>query len=172
MYRLHAQVKVYDLWLLNDSKTCLFFLTDSDDDDELPLNPDGRPYKDDNIGPAFLRRKSAFSWEEIAKILLREYDKEQVCLSQPIDFSNNVSLLLDHSKFQNENDIMCDNMGVWKHTGSPKICFTLSDEISDISECNTNNTGGGSKVYTLKQVYYRNTYSGDIRKIISTVYGK
>ena len=140
-------MKVYDLWLLNDSKTCLFFLSDSDGDNE-------------------------FSWEEIAKILLRKYDKKQVCLSQPMNVSNNVSFLLDHSKFQNESDIMCDNMGVWKHTGSPKICFTLSDETSDISKCNTNNTGEGSKVYTLKRVYYRNTSSGDVRKIVSTVYGK
>ena len=61
-------MKVFDLWLLNDSKACLFFLSDSDGEDELPLNPDGRPYRDDVS--VFLRRKSAFSWEEIAKILL------------------------------------------------------------------------------------------------------
>ena len=67
---------------------------------------------------------------------------------------------------------MCDNMGVWKHTRSPKICFILSDEASNISKCNTNNSGEGSKVYTLKQVYYRNTSSGDVCKIVSTVYGK
>ena len=165
-------MKVYNLWLLNDLKTCLFFLSDIDGDDELSLNPDGRPYKNDVSVPVFLRIKSAFSWEEITKILLRKYDKEQVCLSQRIIVSNNISFLLDHSKFQNESDIMCDNMGVWKHTGSPKICFTLSDETSDISKCNTNNTGEGSKVYTLKRVYYRNTSSGDVRKIVSTVYGK
>ena len=105
-------MKVHDLWLLNDSKTDLLFLSDSDGDDELPLNSDGKPYKDDVSIPVFLRRKSAFSWEEIAKILLRKYDKEQVCLSQSINVSNNVSFLLDHSKFQNESDIMCDNMGV------------------------------------------------------------
>ena len=102
-----------------------FFLSGSDGDDELPLNPDGRPYKDDVSVPVFIRCKSAFSWEEIAKILLRKYDKEQVCLSQPINVGNNVLFQLDHSKFQNESDIMCDNMGVPKHTGSPKICFTL-----------------------------------------------
>ena len=56
-------------------------------------------------------------------------------------------------------------MGAWKHTGSPKICFTLSDKTSNISKCNTNNTGEGSKVYTLKRVYYRNTSSGDVCKI-------
>ena len=71
-----------------------------------------------------------------------------MCLSQPINVSNNVSFLLDHSKFQNESD-MCGNMGVWKYTGSAKVCFTLSNEISDISKCNTNNTEG-SKIYTLK----------------------
>ena len=99
------------------------------------------------------------------------YDKEQVCLSQPINVDNNISFLLNHSKFQNESDIMWDKMGVWKHTGSPKICFTLSDETSHISKCNTNNSGEGSKIYKLKQVYYRNTSSGDVCKIVSTVYG-
>ena len=95
-----------------------------------------------------------------------------MCLSQPTNVSSNVLLLLDQSKFQNESDVMCDKMGVWKHTGSPKICFTLSDETSDISKCNNNNTGEGSKVYTLKRVYYRNTSSGNVRKIVSTVNGK
>ena len=71
-------MKVYDLWLLNDSKTCLFFLSESDGDNEFPLNPDGGPYKDDVSVPVFLRRKSAFSGEEIAKIVLRKYGKEQV----------------------------------------------------------------------------------------------
>ena len=132
--------------------------------DELPLNPDRRPYKDDVSVPVLLQCKSAFSWEEIAKFLLRKYDKEQE------QVSNNVLFLLDHSKFQNESDTMCDNMGVWKHTRSPKICFTLSDETFDISKCNTNNTGEGSKVYT--RVYYRNTSSRDVCKIVSTVYSK
>ena len=77
-----------------------------DGHDELLLNPDGRPYKDDVSVPVLLRRKSAFSREEIAKFLLRKYDKEQE------QISNNVSFLLDHSKFHNESDIMCDNMGV------------------------------------------------------------
>ena len=63
-------MKVYDLSLLKDSKTCPFFLSDSHDDDQLPLNRDGRQYKDDLSVTVFLRRKSAFSWEEIAKILL------------------------------------------------------------------------------------------------------
>ena len=149
-----------------------FFLNDSDGNDKLVLSPDGRPYKDDVLVSVLLRRKTAFSWEEIAKILLRKYDKEQVCLSQSINVSNNVSFLPDHSKFQNESDIMYDNMGVWKLTGSPKIRFTLSDETPNISKCCTNNPGEGSKVYTLKQVYYRNTSSGYVRKIVSTVYGK
>ena len=145
MYRLHAQVKVYDLWLLNDSKTCLFFLADSDDDDELPLNPDGRPFKDHVSMTLFLRRKFAFSWEEIAKIVIRKYDKEQVCLSQPIHVSNNVSFLLDHSKFQNESDIMCDNMDVLKHMGSSKIS-TLSNEISTFSNA--------IPIILVKEAYY------------------
>ena len=67
---------------------------------------------------------------------------------------------------------MCDNMSVWKHAGSPKISFTLWDETLDISKLQSNNTGYGSKVYTLKRVYYRNTSNGDVCKIVSTVYDK
>ena len=58
---------VCDLWLLNDSKPCLSFINDSDGHDELPRNPDGRPYKDDVSVPVFLRRKSAFSWKRLLK---------------------------------------------------------------------------------------------------------
>ena len=154
---------VCNLWLLNDSKTCLFCLRGSSDDDELALNPDRRPFKDHVSMTVFLRRKSAFSWEEIAKIVIRKYDKEQVCLSQPIYVSNNVSFLLDHSKFQNESDIMCDNMDVWKHMGSSKICSTLSDEISTFSNA--------IPIILVKEVYYRNISGGDVLKIVSTVYG-
>ena len=153
---------VCNLWLLNDSKTCLFCLSDSDRDDELPLNPDGRPFKDHVSMTLFLRRKFAFSWEEIAKIVIRKYDKEQVCLSQPIHVSNNVSFLLDHSKFQNESDIMCDNMDVLKHMGSSKIS-TLSNEISTFSNA--------IPIILVKEVCYRNTSGGDVLKIVSTVYG-
>ena len=154
---------VCNLWLLNDSKTCLFCLRGSSDDDELALNPDRRPFKDHVSMTVFLRRKSAFSWEEIAKIVIRKNDKEQVCLSQPIYVSNNVSFLLDHSKFQNESDIMCDNMDVWKHMGSSKICSTLSDEISTFSNA--------IPIILVKEVYYRNISGGDVLKIVSTVYG-
>ena len=148
---------VCNLWKLNDSKTCLFCLCDCGDDDELPLS-----YCHVSM-TVFLRRKSAFSWEEIAKIVIRKYDKEQVCLSQPIYVSNNVSFLLDHSKFQNESDIMCDNMDVWKHMGSSKICSTLSDEISTFSNA--------IPIILVKEVYYRNISGGDVLKIVSTVYG-
>ena len=151
------------MWLLNDSKTCLFCLSGSGDDDELALNPDRRPFKDHVSMTVFLRRKSAFSWEEIAKIVIRKNDKEQVCLSQPIYVSNNVLFLLDHSKFQNESDIMCDNMDVWKHMGSSKICSTLSDEISTFSNA--------TPIILVKEVYYRNISGGDVLKIVSTVYG-
>ena len=154
---------VCNLWLLNDSKTCLFCLRGSSDDDELALNPDRRPFKDHVSMTVFLRRKSAFSWEEIAKIVIRKNDKEQVCLSQPIYVSNNVLFLLDHSKFQNESDIMCDNMDVWKHMGSSKICSTLSDEISTFSNA--------IPIILVKEVYYRNISGGDVLKIVSTVYG-
>ena len=58
---------------------------------------------------------------------------------------------------------MCDNMGVWKHMGSSKICFTLSDETSTFSNA--------IPIILVKEVYYRNTYGGDVLKIVSTVYG-
>ena len=61
-------------------------------------------------------------------------------------------------------------MGAWKHTRSPKICFTFSDETSNISKCNTNNTGEGSLHTETSILQWRS--SGDVPKIVSTVYGK
>ena len=50
-----------------------FFLSDSDGDGELPLNPDGRPKKDDVSEPVFLRHILFIygniygdSWDEFA----------------------------------------------------------------------------------------------------------
>ena len=61
-----------------------------------------------------------------------------MCLSQPINVGNNVSFLLDHSKFQNESDIVCDNMGVLLKppTFPNAIPIILVKEVK-FTNCNT-----------------------------------
>ena len=58
---------------------------------------------------------------EMVKTLLGSYEEHK---SQPIDASNNVTFLISNSRliskssFKNMKDIVCHDMGAWKHNGS------------------------------------------------------
>ena len=61
---------------------------------------------------------------EMVKTLLGSYEEEYLCKSKPIDASNNVTFLISNSRliskssFKNVKDIVCHDMGAWKHNGS------------------------------------------------------
>ena len=133
------------------------------------LSPDGALYKGDKYLRVFSWKTQAYQWDEIVKILLWLYDKEYWCKSQPIDVSNNVTFLISNSSFKNVKDFVCDDMGAWKHNGSPLKYFAV-----DKSSGNNNLKPSATKdpdCYILKRIYYQNISSLDLRKIIATISG-
>ena len=60
------------------------------------------------------------------EILFGSYEPECFCTSQPLMISNNVTFLISNANFKNVRDIVYDEMGAWKHNGSPRKRFDVS----------------------------------------------
>lgn len=128
--------------------------------------------------PVFSWKKTAYNSEELVAILLGTYEPEQMCISQPINVSHNVSFLVDTRSLQHDDDLKCDDMGVWKNNGCPKCSFLVQRDSRGIKRVvaldrNTNNLlQSTDNVFVLKRSYYQNSSAPDVRKIVSKLYGK
>ena len=118
------------------------------------------PYKDDVRTPVFAWNKNTHTSVQLVHKLLRTYESEQTCISQPINVSQNVSFFVDTRSLEHKDDLKCDDMGAWQHKGSPKCCFKVSKSsrgITNIVKIQTKSKQQPTDdVYTLKRVYYRN----------------
>lgn len=54
-----------------------------------------------------------------------EYIKPWVCRKQPLSVNRNATFLVDLTLLPSPKDIFADDMGVWKHTGSPSQYFEV-----------------------------------------------
>ena len=133
------------------------------------LSPDETLYKGDKYLPVFSWKTQPYQWDEIVKILLWSYDEDYLCKSQLIDVSNNVTFLISNSSFKNVKDIVCDDMGAWKHNGSPLKYFVV-DKSSGNNELKPSATKDPD-CYILRRIYYQNISSPDLRKIVATISG-
>ena len=119
-------------------------------------------------------RKTAYSSREIVAILLSTYESEEMCVSQPINVSHNVSFLVDTRSLQHKEDLKCDDMGAWKHNGSPKCWFrveTNSRGKKRINAVDKKSNPMPEDVYELRRAYYKNSSDSNVRKIVSKLYG-
>ncbi len=140
------------------------------------VRAEGIPYNDDALTLVFEWRRKAYAFKHLVEILLGEHSQERLCVSQPLNVAHNVSFLVDNSKLKNIEDLKCDDMGAWEHTGSPKKSFCVKRDkhgrIKDVTVLEGNESPNEeSGTLTLKRVYYVNKSSSDVRKIISTVQG-
>eukprot|EP00794_Sanderia_malayensis_P006409 gene6409-7140_t len=133
------------------------------------LQPDGEAYKGDTRTPVFSWRKEPYEFADIAKIMLSTYTRESLCVAPPINVSHNVSFLAEYSCFTNWEDLKCDDMGAWKHTGSPKRYYHVDmiDEKPATVTPVTKSEFGKQGVWRMKRIYYKNKSDCSIRKTIS-----
>ena len=126
-------------------------------------------YKGDIYLSVFSWKSQPYQGDEIVKILLGSYEEEHLCKFQPIDVFNNVTFLISNSSFKNVKDIVCDDMGAWKHNGSPLKYFVVdkSSGNNDLKPSAMKDPG----CYILKRIYYQNISSPDLRKIVATISG-
>ena len=142
------------------------------------FKPAGEPYKDDALTLVFAWNKTAYTGEQLVMILLGTYEAEETCISQPINVSHNVSFLVDTRSFLHTDDLKCDDMGAWKHNGSPKCNFRVVKDTKGIKEIvslgrnhdkSTQQPRAGD--YEPRRTYYRNSSDPAVRTIVCKLYG-
>ena len=110
------------------------------------------------------------------QILSHDYEPEQLCVQPPVNIRNNVSFLINNSKIRREPDIRCDDMGVWRCTGSPKLHFRLIDGVdgkATTAKKLERKPDDSTKQYCiLRRSYFVNASSEDCRKVISKLQSK
>ena len=120
--------------------------------------------------------QAAYTSEALVKILMKEHDSERLCISQPINVAHSVTFLIDTLKIKDRDNSKCDDMGSWRHNGSPKKRFKVKHNddgsIKKIEQVKKKNANGSSHIYTLKKICYVNNSSNDVRKIICSLFGK
>lgn len=140
------------------------------------IREDGESYNGDVQTPVFAWRREPLKFEQSIDILLREYDAERLCVSQPVNVSHNVNFLVDNAKVKDLNDLKCDDMGAWKHSGTRKRCCQVKlkkdGKVKQVIFKDNESEVRGTNTYTLKRVYYVNKSSSDVRKVMYTLEGK
>ena len=128
--------------------------------------------------PVFAWNKTAYTSEQLVLILLGTYAAEETCISQPINVSHNVSFLVDTRSFQHADDLKCDDMGAWKHNGSPKCSFRVVKDSNGIKKIvsmgrnyDKSTRRPSANDYELRRTYYQNTSDPAVRKIVCKLYG-
>lgn len=97
-----------------------------------------------------------------------------MCLSTPERGPQRL-LLIDVTKLKHNDDLKCDDMGAWKHNGSPKRFYQVkmkNDGIQQVIPLGRERPQPSDDIYTLKRMYYKNGSDNDVRKITSELHGE
>ena len=75
--------------------------------------------------------KSLSSIKIIRHLLFeRNFIAPWICSKQPLSVNKNATFIIDQSKLPTRNDVFADDMGVWRHTGSPSQYFKVKKNDS------------------------------------------
>ena len=77
---------------------------------EEDVEPEIELYRGDALTPVYERRNEAYSIDEIAEILIHDQATERLCIAPSVNFSHNMSFLVDNAKMKKIDDIKCDDM--------------------------------------------------------------
>ena len=101
-----------------------------------------------------------------------ELSENVVCTQVPFDVNCNSLFVVDLSKLSNPRDISCDDMGVWKWSGSYRRWLSvnglgyvqiLGKTLSEIPSL---------PCYQIWKRYYANKSSQDLKKMVVTLKGE
>ena len=122
-------------------------------------------------------KKSLSSSEIICHLLFeRDYIAPYVCKKQPLSVNQNATFIVDQSKLPSRNDIFADDMGVWKHNGSPSQYFKV--KTSDSGELRELISLGKKRpiemsldVYRIKKNYSYHHAASDLSRTVIFIEG-
>ncbi len=143
--------------ILNNYFKLLFHHNNSLNDDTKSTNVP-KFYNDDPNLPIFMvvnpSRKRLYSVEDIVRILLRPdlQSSGLVCHKVPTSICQSVCFIVDLDSLENKDDILSDDLGVWKNNGIDttrvKVKFSQSKVVKSVEKCKTS-----VGTYSVKRVY-------------------
>ena len=112
------------------------------------------------------------SVKDIVQILLNpKLDTSRVCSRVPTSISRNVSFIVDTSKLQHTDDILSDDMGVWKNNRVDKekvIAKVSRTSVTHVDKC----SGQQAPTHSVKRVYRIHGTNQKLKKMTACLYGE
>ena len=136
-------------------------------------------YSNDPGMPIFERippsRKRLYSVECIVRLLLHPQLQSSKFISAkvPTSISESVSFLVDLDRLENRDDILADDMGVWKNNGvdTSYAHATLSaGKVMHVEKCGP--PSSSAQCYKIKRVYRTHATDRTLKKLTAYIYGK
>ena len=122
--------------------------------------------------PIYSRESKMLTTAEVMNILLDpDLSEKVVCKKVPFGIDCNSVFI---SGLGTSRDIVCDDMGSWKWSGSYRVWLSV-DEIGDVSVQGKSKPGSPDpqlSYYRIWKRYYENKLSPDLKKIIVTLEGR
>jgi hypothetical protein len=112
-------------------------------------------------------KRRLYSVEDIASILLNPNldSSSVVCKKVPTSICERVSFIMDIKSLENQDDILSDDLGVWKNNGIDttyiNVTMSSSKEIESIVKCNMKSAA----TYSIKRVYRIHCTDNSLKKI-------
>jgi len=129
-------------------------------------------FQGDKDLPIWHRGTKSLSSSEIVHLLFeRNYIEPWICHKQPLSVNENTTFIIDLAKLPSRNDVFADDMGVWRHTGSPSQYFqvksTESGELKElISLGKKRPTEMSNDVYRIKKNYSCHHAASDLSRTV------
>ena len=107
-------------------------------------------------------------------ILDPELCESTICTRLPFGINCNSLFLVDLTKLRNPKDIVCDDMGSWKWSGSYRMWLSVDEMgcVEVIGKSKPSTASQDLSYYRIWKRYYDNKSSSDLKKIVVTMEGK
>ena len=93
------------------------------------------------------------------------------CKKVPTSICESVSFIISLNSLDNKDDILSDDLGVWKNNGIDTTCVKVkrshsSKEVTYVEKCNSS-----AAVHSVKRVYRIHGTDNSLKKITAYIYG-
>ena len=163
MFTLYSGI-IYVSFHLASVYICRFAFSISEYIEQDPEYCNGLPILE-RIVPS---RKRLYSVEDIVKLLLHP-DLRYITTKVPTSISESVSFLIDLDKLDNKDDVLSDDMGVWKNNGvdTTFVHVTFSgSKVKTVVKC------GPPGSYSVKRVYRIHDTDRSLKKLTTYIYNE
>ena len=124
-----------------------------------------------------MQPKRLYSVEDIVQILLSPSLQSSIFVSTkvPISVNENLAFVVNLDQLDNREDILSDDMGVWRNNGVDtthvRVSFSTS-KVESVQKFHPPIASGTNCTYTVKRVYRTHATDKSLKKLTAYIYGK